>query len=158
MLRHPWSVALLGRPLLGPNVLARIEHLQAALQRAGLDEPHLSAATHALANYVIGSASTQSTWRQLDNPDAQQAARDHLTAHRDVYLARGGNRSPANAAWTHTECEIFERKSRIAAAQPAGSSCSASTIGPTPPKSSHDSILPRTRTIVCSTREWVTVS
>jgi AcrR family transcriptional regulator len=81
MLRHPWSAALLGRPLLGPQVLARTEHLQAVLQRAGLVEPDLTAATHAVANYVIGSALTQSTWRGLDDPAARQAARDRLAPY-----------------------------------------------------------------------------
>src|SRR5689334_17095370 len=36
MLRHPWTATLMGRPMLGPNVLARTEFLHAALQRAGL--------------------------------------------------------------------------------------------------------------------------
>lgn len=85
MLRHPWSAALLGRPMLGPNVLARTEHLQAALVRAGLAEPHLSAATHAVANYVIGAALTRSTEDQLADPAARRAAREHLAAQRDRY-------------------------------------------------------------------------
>ncbi|MEN3610948.1 TetR/AcrR family transcriptional regulator [Plantactinospora sp. ZYX-F-223] len=85
MLRHPWSAALVGRPLLGPNVLTRTEFLQSALHRAGLVEPDLSAATHALANYVIGAAVTLSSWRRLDDPESRQAARQHLAAQRDRY-------------------------------------------------------------------------
>ncbi|MEV6924770.1 TetR/AcrR family transcriptional regulator [Dactylosporangium sp. NPDC051485] len=84
MLRHPWSAALLGRPLLGPNVLARTEYLHSTLLHAGLREPHLSAATHAVANYVIGSALTQSTWR-LTDASVRRAAQQHLHAQRDVY-------------------------------------------------------------------------
>ncbi|MEO3923856.1 TetR/AcrR family transcriptional regulator C-terminal domain-containing protein [Micromonosporaceae bacterium B7E4] len=85
MLRHPWSAALVGRPLLGPNVLTRTEFLQSALRRAGLVEPDLSAATHALANYVIGAAVTLSSWRRLDDPGSRQAARQHLAAQRERY-------------------------------------------------------------------------
>ncbi|WP_433346660.1 TetR/AcrR family transcriptional regulator [Micromonospora sp. CA-111912] len=85
MVRHPWSAALIGRPLLGPNVLTRTEHLQAALRRGGLVEPHLGAATHALANYVIGAALTHATWQQLDDPEARHAAREHLAGQRDTY-------------------------------------------------------------------------
>ncbi|MDW5327710.1 TetR/AcrR family transcriptional regulator [Plantactinospora sp. KLBMP9567] len=85
MLRHPWSAALVGRPLLGPNVLTRTEFLQSALRRAGLVEPDLSAATHALANYVIGAAVTLSSWRRLGDPGSRQAARQHLAAQRERY-------------------------------------------------------------------------
>ncbi|MEE6305346.1 TetR/AcrR family transcriptional regulator [Plantactinospora veratri] len=85
MLRHPWSAALVGRPLLGPNVLTRTEFLQTALRRAGLVEPDLSAATHALANYVIGAAVTLSSWQRLDDPESRQAARAHLAAQRERY-------------------------------------------------------------------------
>lgn len=85
MLRHPWSAALLGRPMLGPNVLARTEFLQATLRRSGLVEPDLSAATHALANYVIGTAVTLSSWQRLDSPELRRAAREHLVAQRDRY-------------------------------------------------------------------------
>ncbi|GIG90961.1 TetR family transcriptional regulator [Plantactinospora endophytica] len=85
MLRHPWSAALLGRPLLGPNVLTRTEFLQSALRRAGLVEPDLTAGTHALANYVIGTAVTLSTWQRLDDPEFRQAAQRHLTTQRDRY-------------------------------------------------------------------------
>lgn len=85
MLRHPWSATLLGRPLLGPNVLARTEYLQAALVRSGLAEPHLTAAIHALANYVIGSTLTLATWRRPDDPELRRAAQQHLADRRDLY-------------------------------------------------------------------------
>ncbi|MFY1688488.1 TetR/AcrR family transcriptional regulator [Plantactinospora sp. WMMB782] len=85
MLRHPWSAALIGRPLLGPNVLTRTEFLQSTLSRAGLVEPDLSAATHALANYVIGAAVTLSSWQRVADPESRQAAREHLATRRDRY-------------------------------------------------------------------------
>ncbi|MFC6018668.1 TetR/AcrR family transcriptional regulator [Plantactinospora solaniradicis] len=86
MLRHPWSAALLGRPMLGPNVLTRTEFLQAALRRSGLVEPDLGAATYALANYVIGSAVTLAPWQRPDSPEPpREAAREHLAAQRDRY-------------------------------------------------------------------------
>ena len=61
------------------------EYLQAALRRAGLTEPHLTAGMHALANYVIGSALTQSTAQHIDDSGVRQATRDYLHARRDAY-------------------------------------------------------------------------
>lgn len=85
MLRHSWSAPLLGRPMLGPNVLARTEFLQATLVRAGLEGAELAAATHGLANYVIGSALTQSTWRHTTDPAVQAFARTHIQEHAEKY-------------------------------------------------------------------------
>ncbi|MDP9797778.1 AcrR family transcriptional regulator [Catenuloplanes nepalensis] len=81
MLRHPWAPQLIGRPMLGPNVLARTEFLQAALVRGGLVGRELAVVTRLLANYVIGAALTESTWRQTRDLRARQ----HLVAHRDAY-------------------------------------------------------------------------
>jgi AcrR family transcriptional regulator len=85
MLHHPWSPALLGRPMLGPNVLARTEFLQATLVRAGFTDAALAAATHGLANFAIGSALTQSTWQRNGDPGLQSAAHAHIRAHADAY-------------------------------------------------------------------------
>ncbi|MGC4769478.1 TetR/AcrR family transcriptional regulator [Micromonospora sp. DT44] len=85
MLRHPWAPGLVGRPMLGPNVLARTEFLQAALVRGGCRGRHLAVATRTLANYVIGASLTEATWRRSADPDARAAARDHVTAHADAY-------------------------------------------------------------------------
>jgi AcrR family transcriptional regulator len=85
MLRHPWTPSLIGRPMLGPNVLARTEHLQAALSRGGLTGLQLAVVTRLLANYVIGAALTEATWRQSKNPDTRAAARQHITANRTAY-------------------------------------------------------------------------
>src|SRR5437868_1043016 len=46
MLRHRWTATLMGRPMLGPNVLTRTEFLHAALQRAGLTGASLTAAAY----------------------------------------------------------------------------------------------------------------
>ncbi|GAA2883350.1 TetR/AcrR family transcriptional regulator C-terminal domain-containing protein [Streptosporangium fragile] len=85
LLAHPWSAALLGRPLLGPNVLERSEFLHATLLAAGFAEPHLTAAAYGLSNYVIGSALMQATWQARDEEQASRAAREHLAARRDRY-------------------------------------------------------------------------
>lgn len=85
MLRHPWSAALVGRPLLGPNVLRRTERLHALLADAGLDEHDLTAAAHALANCVVGSALTQSSWNAVGGPDARDAARARLAGQAGAY-------------------------------------------------------------------------
>ncbi|MDR7280758.1 TetR/AcrR family transcriptional regulator [Catenuloplanes atrovinosus] len=89
MLRHPWAPGLIGRPMLGPNVLARTEFLQAALARGGFAGRELAVVTRLLANYVIGAALTESTWRQHRDPRARQ----HLLANRDAYptLAASGH-------------------------------------------------------------------
>jgi len=79
MLRHPWAPGLLGRPMLGPNVLARTEFLQTTLVRGGFGGVDLAAATHGLANYVIGSALTRVATGPSD------AADQHVRAHADEY-------------------------------------------------------------------------
>ncbi|NUR88601.1 MAG: TetR/AcrR family transcriptional regulator [Nonomuraea sp.] len=87
MLRHPWSATLLGRPMLGPNVLSRSEYLYATLAGAGLSEPHLTAAAYGLSNYVIGSALMQTTWQASE--DVRQAAGEHLRAGYPTLAAHG---------------------------------------------------------------------
>ncbi|MBB5137168.1 AcrR family transcriptional regulator [Thermocatellispora tengchongensis] len=87
LLRHPWSAALLGRPMLGPNVLARSEFLYATLLEAGVIEPHLTAAAYGLSNYVIGSALMESTWLTTTEREVEHAAREHVHANRDRYPA-----------------------------------------------------------------------
>lgn len=85
MLAHPWSPSLLARPLLGPNVLARTEFIQAMLTRAGLSGIDLASATSMLANFVIGAAMADATWRRLDNPAILAKARAHITGRRELY-------------------------------------------------------------------------
>jgi AcrR family transcriptional regulator len=85
MLRHPWAPALIGRPMLGPNVLARTEFLQSAMVRGGLRDRALATVTHLLANYVIGAALTEATWRRTAEPHAQTRARQHITASPEAY-------------------------------------------------------------------------
>ncbi|MGW0808122.1 TetR/AcrR family transcriptional regulator C-terminal domain-containing protein [Nonomuraea sp. NPDC002799] len=50
-----WSATLMGRPMLGPNVLARTEFLHTTLQRAGLKDAPLTAAAYGLSHFVIGA-------------------------------------------------------------------------------------------------------
>jgi AcrR family transcriptional regulator len=85
MLRHPWSAALFGRPMLGPNVLTRSEFLHSTLLAAGFTEPDLTAAAYAVSNYVIGSGLMQGTWENGDEQQARRSALDHLHANRDRY-------------------------------------------------------------------------
>lgn len=84
MLAHPWSPGLLGRPMLGPNVLARTEFLQATLTRAGLSGVELATATRLLADFVIGSAMSEATWRRLGDGVVARA-RDHITGRGELY-------------------------------------------------------------------------
>nr|WP_246496932.1 TetR/AcrR family transcriptional regulator [Sphaerisporangium rubeum] len=85
LLRHPWSAALLGRPMLGPNVLARSEFLYATLLKAGVGESQIIAAAYGLSNYVIGSALMQASWMTNVDQATRQAAEQHLRANRDRY-------------------------------------------------------------------------
>jgi AcrR family transcriptional regulator len=96
MLRHPWAPPLIGRPMLGPNVLARTEFLQSALVRGGFTDRRLAVATRVLANYVIGAALTEATWRSA-GPRSRHEARHHITADPAAYptLAASGHLDPA---------------------------------------------------------------
>ncbi|WP_431935266.1 TetR/AcrR family transcriptional regulator [Micromonospora sp. RP3T] len=85
MLDHPWAPGLVGRPMLGPNVLARTEFLQATLVRGGCHGRQLAVVTRMLANYVIGASLTEATWRRSAHPDARAAARAHVAASADAY-------------------------------------------------------------------------
>ncbi|MFB4319455.1 TetR/AcrR family transcriptional regulator [Actinomadura sp. 21ATH] len=97
MLRHPWSAALLDRPLLGPNVLARTEFMYATLVRAGFRGPRLTAAAAGLSNYVIGAALMEGgghTRKAADTADAaDRAAGELVRRRRDLYpnLAEHGH-------------------------------------------------------------------
>jgi hypothetical protein len=85
MLARPWSLGLLGRPLLGPNVQARTEFLHAAPTRAGLTGVDLASAARLLANFVIGTAMADATWRKLDDPAVVAKAQAHVTGLRELY-------------------------------------------------------------------------
>jgi AcrR family transcriptional regulator len=103
MLRHPWSPALVGRPMLGPNVLARTEFLQATLARGGLGGLELTAATHLLANITIGSAMTEATWRRSGAQATRTQARAHLAEHEDRYPTLNASGHPGSERWTDDE-------------------------------------------------------
>ncbi|MBM0201730.1 TetR/AcrR family transcriptional regulator C-terminal domain-containing protein [Micromonospora sp. STR1s_5] len=85
MLDHPWAAGLVGRPMLGPNVLARTEFLQSALVRGGCSGLHLAVTTRLLANYVIGASLTEATWRRTTEPETRAAARAHIVASANAY-------------------------------------------------------------------------
>lgn len=106
MLRHPWAPGLIGRPMLGPNVLARTEFLQSALVRGGLSDLRLAVTTRLLANYVIGAALTESAWRRVPGAGPAQA-RAHITAEPASYptLTASGHLDPGR--WD--DDEIFDR-------------------------------------------------
>ncbi|MFP5019457.1 TetR/AcrR family transcriptional regulator [Pseudonocardia phyllosphaerae] len=106
MLAHPWSARMVGRPMLGPNVLARTEFLQATLSRAGLSGIDLASAGSLLAEFVIGAVVTETTWRQLDDPAVRAAARDHVAGHADRYPTLSATGFVARDQWSDTE--LFE--------------------------------------------------
>lgn len=83
MLRHPWSAALLQRPTLGPNLLARMEFLQATLVATGLTGARLTAATWTLYNYVMGATVARAS-HDLSDED-RDAAQRRLHELRDRY-------------------------------------------------------------------------
>ncbi|MEH1014817.1 TetR/AcrR family transcriptional regulator [Micromonospora sp. CPCC 206060] len=85
MHRHSWAPSLIGRPMLGPNVLARTEYLQSALVRGGFSGLQLTVTTRLLANYVIGTALTEATWHRTTAPQPQAQARRRITANPTAY-------------------------------------------------------------------------
>lgn len=97
MLRHPWSARVLGRPLLGPNVLARTEFLHAALVRAGFEGPALTAAAYALANFVIGSALMEAG--AAEEAAERRAADDLLARRRAEYPTLAAHGHPSGNDW-----------------------------------------------------------
>ncbi len=78
MLRHPWVPALMGtRPLLGPGSLARSERVFAALHRAGLSGPELTAAVSAVSGYLHGFVAEELAWRaRFRDPAAEAELRE----------------------------------------------------------------------------------
>ncbi|WP_460748386.1 TetR/AcrR family transcriptional regulator C-terminal domain-containing protein [Nocardiopsis oceani] len=98
LLRHPWSAALLGRPMLGPNMLAREEYLHAVLANAGFTPPKLNDTAYALSNYVIGATLMQASWHSQE-AGARKAADDHVQANSDRYPSLARNRSVADTDW-----------------------------------------------------------
>ncbi|MGK5672198.1 TetR/AcrR family transcriptional regulator [Micromonospora sp. URMC 106] len=99
MLGHPWAPRLVGRPMLGPNVLARTEFLQSALVRGGCRGLQLAVATRMLANYVIGAALTEATWHQTADPDARAAARAYVAANANAYPTLNASGHLDGAQW-----------------------------------------------------------
>jgi AcrR family transcriptional regulator len=91
MLAHPWAPALIGRPWIGPNVLARTEFLQAALVRGGLTGERLAVITRLLANFVIGSAATETAWQRAVPTAGRAEARSPITAEAYPTLAGSGH-------------------------------------------------------------------
>ncbi|MTD54263.1 TetR/AcrR family transcriptional regulator [Amycolatopsis pithecellobii] len=106
MLAHPWSPGLLGRPMLGPNVLARTEFIQAMLVRAGLSGVDLAAATRTLAGFVIGASMADATWRRLDDPGAIAKVRAHILDAAELYptLSTSGF---VDAAWSDDDLFVL---------------------------------------------------
>ncbi|MER7893227.1 TetR/AcrR family transcriptional regulator C-terminal domain-containing protein [Micromonospora sp. NPDC094482] len=107
MLRHPWAPGLIGRPMLGPNVLARTEFLQAALVRGGFTALELAVTTRLLANYVIGAAVTEATWHRTADPQARAAARRHIAADPTTYPTLDASGHLDDARWS--DDELFRR-------------------------------------------------
>ncbi|MDH6198332.1 AcrR family transcriptional regulator [Mycobacterium frederiksbergense] len=91
LLRHPWAAGLPARqrPTIGPNFLATMETLQAALARAGFDGHRLSSATWVLYNHVMGSASSESTLKI--STDERRLGQQRLQAERDRYPTLADN-------------------------------------------------------------------
>ncbi|MEU4566524.1 TetR/AcrR family transcriptional regulator C-terminal domain-containing protein [Micromonospora sp. NPDC023956] len=107
MLRHPWAPGLIGRPMLGPNVLARTEYLQSALARGGLSDPELTVVTRTLANYVIGAALTEATWHRNADPQARTQARRQITANPAAYPTLHSSGHLDSTRWS--DDDLFER-------------------------------------------------
>src|SRR6186713_431849 len=80
MLRHPWSVSLLPRRALGPNILSRLELLSKTLSRAGVADADLNVAIWSLWNYVMGATVTRASFDLSDDRAVAQQRLEHLGA------------------------------------------------------------------------------
>ncbi|MBL1098190.1 TetR/AcrR family transcriptional regulator C-terminal domain-containing protein [Streptomyces coffeae] len=91
LLRHPWAAAVPARrrPTIGPNFLAWMELLQATLIRAGFTGKSLSAATWALYNHVMGSASTETALHITE--EERRVGQEQLRANSDRYPSLAAN-------------------------------------------------------------------
>ncbi|WP_031470524.1 TetR/AcrR family transcriptional regulator [Sciscionella sediminilitoris] len=98
LLRHPWSATVLGRPQLGPHMLAREERLYALLAAGGLTAPELQDAAYALSNYVIGSLLMQVAWQQQDE-SVRHAAAGHIAERSEAYPTLAAHRGTPDADW-----------------------------------------------------------
>lgn len=88
LLRHPWSTSLFGfRPLLGPNALARSEHLRATLARTELPEVDVTYAGYTLSNFMLGSVATQVAWQAGDEAATRARVALFLQDHATEYPA-----------------------------------------------------------------------
>jgi AcrR family transcriptional regulator len=98
ILRHPWTSTLLGRPLLGPHMLERLEFLQETLHRAGLEGDGLQAATWALVSQVMGAAAAEVTF--VMRPEDRQAANEHVRANHERYPMLAAADYGGESDWT----------------------------------------------------------
>ncbi|SIT77884.1 TetR/AcrR family transcriptional regulator C-terminal domain-containing protein [Pontibaca methylaminivorans] len=88
LLRHPWSTSLFGfRPLLGPNALARSEHLRATLKRTGLPEVDVVHAGYTLSNFMLGSVATQVAWQAGNEAETRARVTSFLRENAAEYPA-----------------------------------------------------------------------
>ncbi|SFU12524.1 TetR/AcrR family transcriptional regulator C-terminal domain-containing protein [Mesorhizobium sp. YR577] len=83
MLRHPWSVSLLPRRALGPNILGLLELLGKTLSKAGVADADMNAAIWSLWNYVMGATITRASFDVSD--DDRAAAQQRLTRRSELY-------------------------------------------------------------------------
>lgn len=99
LLRHPWAAAVTARrrPSLGPNFLAQMETLQATLVRTGFTGAPLRAATWALYNHVMGSASTETALHISDQE--RQIGQERLQAEADRYPTLASQRYLYDDDW-----------------------------------------------------------
>lgn len=100
MLRHPWSAALLQRPTLGPNLLARMEFLQATLVRTGFTGAHLHTATWTLFSYLMGATVARASFRLSD--DDREAAQRRLGDRSEEFPTLSAHRYMLEDDWDGT--------------------------------------------------------
>ncbi|WP_242504142.1 TetR/AcrR family transcriptional regulator C-terminal domain-containing protein [Promicromonospora panici] len=99
LLRHPWAAAVTARrrPSLGPNFLTQMETLQATLVRTGFKGDALRAATWALYNHVMGSASAETALHISDQE--RQLGQERLQTEADRYPTLASQRYLYDDDW-----------------------------------------------------------
>ncbi|QXJ21573.1 TetR/AcrR family transcriptional regulator [Actinomadura graeca] len=98
MLRHPWTLGLLGvQPNIGPNAMRASDRAIGVLSAAGFTGQEIAWASSLLMSHAIGTATSEAAMRRMTARTGRPAD-DMIEQMRD-YVARIGADYPDFAAW-----------------------------------------------------------
>jgi AcrR family transcriptional regulator len=98
LLRHPWTIGLLGaRPTIGPNVMRMGERSVALLSAAGFTGPVLSHVHSLITAHVIGAATTEAAVSAAVRRSGRSAA--ELRESLEPFMEKTAGEYPEYARW-----------------------------------------------------------